>query len=232
MGLAKVLDTGVLIGVTIEKDAHHELCFDYMTDGGTCYVTPTVEKEFGRKEDEIRNRLYKEINNHRVEFDSEVDSSTLSVKAIDWVRNNLLDRKMDSFRFMAKYYQQKREECRIRNVDKLEVTMELEDMEMEVWEDAAKDKGGLESLFTRWQKGIGIYPDVKEGLLVYEGDDKKVCLEAHHIAVCLNHTTEIGTTNPTHFIKQCGDEKVTRKKNILEVTELESICNLAWDGRV
>jgi|AntRauMinimDraft_3_1070383.scaffolds.fasta_scaffold03156_2 predicted nucleic acid-binding protein len=232
MGLAKVLDTGVLLGVTIEKDTHHELCFEYVNDGGTCYVTPTVKQEFGQKENEIRTRLYEEINDHRVEFASEVDSDTLSIGAIDWVRSNLLDRDMDSFRFLAEYYQQKREECRIRNVDKLEVVMELEDMEMEVWEDAAKDKGGLESLYTHWQDGIGDYSDVERDLLIYEGDDDKVCLEAHHIAVCLDHTTEIGTTNRNHFIKQCGDEEETREDNILRVTELEAVRDLAWDGRV
>lgn len=232
MDLAKVLDTGVLLGVTAEKDAHHELCFDYVADGGTCYVTPTVKKEFSRKENEIRTQLYEEINDHRIEFTSEVNSDTLSVGTIDWVRNNLLDRDMNTFRFLAEYYQQKREECRIRNMDKLEVAMELEAMEMEVWEDAAKDKGGLASLYTCWQNEIEKYPDVERNLLIYEGDDDKVCLEAHHIAVCLDQTTEIATTNSAHFIEQCEDEEVPREKNILGVTELEAVRDLAWDGQV
>lgn len=41
-----VLDTGVLLGATIEKDTHHEECIDYLLEIDLCYVTPTVEREF------------------------------------------------------------------------------------------------------------------------------------------------------------------------------------------
>jgi len=233
MGLAKVLDTGVLLGVTIEKDAHHELCYEYVTKGGPCYITPTVDDEFSNKEEEIRGDLHSELTTHRTRFISEVDSDALSPGAIDWVRSNLLDRdEMDSFRYLEAYYQKKRKEARYRRLDKLEVSKDLEDMEMEVWEDAAEDEGGYESLITYWEAGVDEYPEVKRNLLIYEGDDCDVCLEAHHVATCIDDDTELGTTNKKHFIDTVAGEPMSREENILAETDLDSIRNLAWDGSV
>jgi predicted nucleic acid-binding protein len=229
---AKVLDTGVMLGVTIEKDAHHELCLDYVTAGEPCYVSPTVREEYKRKEKRIRQKLNEEIINHRNDFIDEVESDPLTSGAIDWICSELLDRDMDSFRYLHKYYQRKRNESRIQSVSQLEIEADLEDMEMEIWEDAAKDQGGAESFFVDWDRGLENYAGVERNLLIYEGDDPQVCLEAHHIAATLGTPTELGTTNTKHFIEEHEGEESSRENNILTVTALESVHDLAWHGEV
>ncbi|GAA0459684.1 hypothetical protein GCM10008985_15100 [Halococcus dombrowskii] len=228
----KVLDTGVMLGVAIEKDSHHKTCFDYVSDREPCYVPPTVRSEYKDKENEIRSELNQEIVDHRNEFTETVESDPVTSGTIDWICANLLNRDMRSFRCLHKYYQEKRAESRTRSIPQMEIELDLEAMEMEVWEDAAKDRGGAESFFTDWDRGFASYPDVERDLLIHEGDDPQVCLEAHHIATILEEPTEIGTTNPKHFTDAHEGESSSREDNILTVTALSSICDLAWHGEL
>jgi predicted nucleic acid-binding protein len=227
-----VLDTGVLLGATIEKDTHHEECIDYLLEIDLCYVTPTVEREFNTKDEDIRSTLSDEISQHRQDVSTEVDNQTLSPSAIDWIRTNLLNRGLSSYRFLEQYYQNLRREARFSTIDRLQVISDLEEMEFEVWEDQTEEHGGLESLVEYWEKPIPSYPDVEHELLIHEGDDPIVCIEAHHIATEEQYSTELATTNPRHFIRQVDDEPETREENILRVTNLDAVVDRSWDGSV
>ena len=227
-----VLDTGVLLGATIEKDTHHEECIDYLRTKETCYVTPAVEREFDTKDRDIRETLSDEISQHRHDVSSEVDDQTLSPSAIDWIRTNLLNQELNSYRFLDQYYQNLRSEARFSTIDRLQVISDLEEMEFEVWEDETEEYGGLESLVDYWDDPIPSYPDVEHELLICEGDDPIVCIEAHHIATEEQPPTELATANPRHFIRQVGDEPETREANILRVTNLDAVADRSWDGDV
>lgn len=227
-----VLDTGVLLGATIEKDTHHEECIDYLLEKDTCYVTQTVEMEFDVKDEEIRTTLADEISQHRHDVSREVDSQTLSTSSIDWIRSNLLDRELNSYRFLEEYYQNLRDRARFSTIDRLQVVSDLEEMEFEIWEDETKEHGGLKSLVKYWDDPIPSYPDIKRELLIHEGDDPIVCIEAHHIATEKGPPTELATTNPRHFIRQVGDEDETREENILRVTNLAAVVDQSWSGSV
>lgn len=225
-----VLDTGVLLGATIEKDTHHKECINYLLTKRTCYVTPTVEREFDTKDEDIRETLSDEISQHRQDVSVEVENQTLSPSAIDWIRTNLLSQELNSYRFLDQYYENLRDEARFSAIDRLQVISDLEEMEFEVWEDETEEYGGLESLVEYWDRPIPTYPGVKQELLICEGDDPIVCLEAHHIATEKQSQTELATTNPRHFIRQVGDEPETREKNILRVTNLDAVVDRSWDG--
>ena len=227
-----VLDTGVLLGATIEKDTHHEECIDYLLEIDLCYVTPTVKREFDTTDEDIRSTLSDEISQHRQDVSTEVDNQTLSPSAIDWIRTNLLNRELNSYRFLEQYYQNLRREARFSTIDRLQVISDLEEMEFEVWEDQTEEHGGLESLVEYWEAPIPSYPDVEHELLIHEGDDPIVCIEAHHIATEEQSSTELTTTNPRHFIRQVGDEPETREENILRVTNLDAVVDRSWDGSV
>lgn len=227
-----VLDTGVLIGATIEKDTHHEECIDYLLAKELCYVTPTVKREFDTKDEDIRNTLADEISQHRHDVSTEVSNQTLSPSAIDWIRTNLLDRELNSYRFLEQYYQNLRGEARFSTIDRLQVISDLEEMELEVWENETEEYGGLESLVEHWDDPVPSYPDVERELLICEGDDPIVCIEAHHIATEEQPPTELATTNPRHFIRQVGDEPETREENLLRVTNLDAVVDRSWDGNV
>ena len=98
--------------------------------------------------------------------------------------------------------------------------------------DQTKEHGGLESLVEYWEDPIPSYPDVEHELLIHEGDDPIVCIEAHHISTEEQSSTELATTNPRHFIRQVGDEPETREENILRVTDLDAVVDRSWDGSV
>ena len=225
-----ILDTGILLGATIEKDTHHEACLSYLLDHDCCYITPTVEREFHEKSDEIRTRIADEISQHRQDVRNEVDEGILSTGSIDWIQRNLLDRGLSSYRFLNEYYQQLRSEARFSNIDRLQVISDLEEIEFEVWEDESEEHGGLNSLVEYWRDSIPSYPDIRRELLIHEGDDPLVCIEAHHIASEESPQTELATTNPRHFIRQVDDEPETREENILRVTELDAVVDKSWSG--
>jgi len=230
---SSVLDTGVLIGVSVENDTHHHDCIDYVIDKSKCYVTPTVDKEFQRKESEIRTTLSGEIADHRHAVSNEVEQDSISEDVISWIETNLLSRCENAYRCLKTYYADKKDEARIRRIDKLEIISDLEEMEMEVWEDAAERHGGLSELVTYWDDPIPSYRDVERELLICEGDDPVVCVESHHIATTgKSRHTELATTNPVHFVRQVDDEDETRKGNILRVTDLDDVIDLSWGGTV
>ena len=227
-----VLDTGMLLGAIIEKDTHHEECIDYLLGKELCYATPTVEREFESKDEDIRSTLADEISQHRHDVSSEVDNQTLSPSTIDWIRTNLLNRELNSYRFLEQYYQNLRGDARFSTIDRLQVITDLEEMELEVLKDETEEYGGLESLVEYWVDPIPTYPDVERELLIHEGDDPIVCIEAHHIATEEQSSTELATTNPRHFIRQEGDEPETREENIVRVTNLDAVVDRSWDGSV
>lgn len=223
----KVLDTGVLLGMCIEIDQHHTKCIDYVVNDGCekVYITPTVGSEFERKSSEIRQKLSQSIIKHRQKVVKEMNNDQLSRKALGYIRDTVLEGGNRAYRFLYEYYSKKMKN-RV-SVDKLEIVMDLEDMETEVWEDACKEHGGWKSLVSGWTKGINPYPDIENKLLIYEGDDRDVCLEAHHVAADTGKVTELGTTNSKHFIDKKSGESESRKDNILRITELEDVKDLS-----
>ena len=226
-----VLDTGVLLDAGVEKDTHHHECIEYVVEKSECYVTPTVDQEFRKKETEIRSTLSEEIIDHRHAVSREVDQDVISEGVIDWIESNLLDFEKNSFRCLRAYYKNKKDEARFRRIDKLEIISDLEEIESEVWEDAAKSHGGLDELVSKWERPIPGYPDIERELLVCEGDDPVVCIEAHHVATATDGSqTELATTNPVHFVRQVGSEEETRKENILPLTDLYDVIDFSWDG--
>lgn len=227
-----VLDTGVLLGATIEKDTHHEECIDYLLAKESSYVTPTVKQEFDDKDEEVRSELADEISQHRHDVSRKVDNETLTPSAIDWIRTNLLDGDLNSYRFLEEYYQNLRGKARFSNIARLQVISDLEEMELEVWKDEAETHGGLKSLVEYWDDPIPSHPEIKTELLIHEGDDPIVCIEAHHIATKEQPLVELATTNPRHFIRRVGDEPETREENILRVTCLDAIVDRSWDGDI
>lgn len=223
----RVVDTGVLVGVCIEIDQHHELCFDYVVEAdGTVYVTPTVRSEFEDVEPKIREELHREIAQHRQDVIREMSEGKLSRDAIGYIREQLLERKSRAYRFLYEYYSDL-ESSRVQ-VDRLEIELDLEDMEAEVWEDASEEGGGIRALTEHWTREIGSYPDVETELLVNEGPDRDICLEAHHVATEFSDIdTELGTTNPRHFINQVEGEPETRLDNICRCTNLSTVVDLS-----
>lgn len=225
MGRVKVLDTGVLIGITVAQDQHHEDCLNYVADpDADAYATPVVGQEFKDKLDEIRNTLSQEIKQHRKAIIKQFNKSTLNRTDIVQIREDILDTGFDGHRFLFKFYEKIAERGKI---EASKLTNMLSNMATEVHKDGAKEHGGVNSLVSGWSRGIDSYPDVESELLICEGDDPDVCIEAHHVAETVTEGTELGTTNPEHFIRKQDDEEESRRDNILRITSLIDVVDLS-----
>lgn len=225
MGRVKVLDTGVLIGVAVAQDQHHQACLDYVADSGDePYITPTVGDEFEEKLEEIRDQLSREIKQHRSDIIKHVGQTTLDRTDLVKIRENILETDFEAHRFLYEFYEVIAEKG---DISRGELTNMLSNMATEVYYDGAKEYGGVGSLISMWKRDIELDADVEKDLLICEGDDPIVCLEAHHIATTVQENTELGTTNPQHFIRQQCGESESRKENILRVTALDDIVDLS-----
>lgn len=224
-GCVQVLDTGVLVGIVVAHDQHHQKCLDFVLESDeTSYATPTVAYEFRDKLPEVRNTLSREIKRHRQTIVKQIGKKRLNRTDLVRIREQILDTALDAHRFLFEFYDQLVEQGKIKRNDLID---RLSDMATEVHEDAAKEHDGFNSLITPWTKGIDSYTAIEHELLICEGDDPDVCLEAHHVAVTTERNTELGTTNPNHFIKHCDNEPESRKDNILRTTDLANIRNLS-----
>jgi predicted nucleic acid-binding protein len=227
MSLVKVLDTGVLIGVIVSQDQHHAKCIEYVADfDGDAYATPTVGDEFKQKLSEIRGKLRNEILNHRKEIVKQVGKKQLGRTELVKIREKRLDDEWNAHRFLFEFYSKLADEG---GTKRQELTNKLSNMATEVGQDGAKEHGGFNALVDGWPHGVKPYPNVRSNLLIHEGDDPDVCIEAHHVAVTIGGETELGTTNPKHFIRKHESEPESREENILRETNLSHIEDLSMD---
>ncbi|MFB6228164.1 MAG: hypothetical protein ABEH88_06250 [Halobacteriales archaeon] len=65
------------------------------------------------------------------------------------------------------------------------------------------------------------YADIDDELSAIPWDDRRICLDAHDVAVATGHLTELATTNPTDLV----DDGYRRL--ILEHTSIEDVVSLA-----
>lgn len=225
MTLVKVLDTGVLIGIVVSQDQHHSKCLDYVTDfEGDAYATPTVGQEFKKKLTEIRKTLRREILEHRKEVIRQVGNKRLGRTELVNIRENILDEDSNAHRFLFEFYSKLADDGQ---VGRQKLANKLSNMATEVNQDGAKEYGGFKSLVKGWSQGVSSYQNIRRNLLIHEGDDPDVCIEAHHVAVTLGEETELGTTNPKHFIRKHDSEPESREENILRETEISRVVDLS-----
>lgn len=227
MSKVRVLDTGVVIGTTIDKNQHYKNCSKYIQSGNTTYTPPTTDQEYQKRESHIRDTLAEEIRHHREDVINEVDKGTISEGTFKWIRDNLLDPNYRSFTYLYEYYNNKISESRFENILRLQLSYDLDDMSYEVYDDASKDLGGLRSITVPWTSPIPQYPSVESALLL-NGNDRQICIEAHHIALNCSSDVELATTNPKDFIEHRPGEPVSREDNILNCTDIATNEDLSY----
>lgn len=225
-----VIDTGVLIGFTIEQDQHHENCRDYIIDGGhsDVFLPPTANAEFTMIEREIRESISDEVIQHRQSVQNEVNDDRLDRSGLRFIRDDLLDPNelKRVYSFLYKFYTnliQTRVEIYIQ-----EIVSKLSNIETEVWIDRSEDYGGWQSHVSVWIRDIETYPSVQSDLLIHEGDDPQICIEAHHISLQYpENLSKLATTNRRHFYDKKPGELESRKDNIERVTDIDEVIDLS-----
>lgn len=225
-----VIDTGVLIGFTIEQDQHHENCKDYIIDGGhrEVILPPTADSEFSNIEQRIRKSLSSEVSEHRQKVQRVVNDDPLDRSGLRFIRDGLLDSDDSerAYSFLYKFYSRLIKE-RVQ-IYVQEIISKLSNIETEVWVDWSQQYGGWKTHVRVWSKGTGQYPSIESNLLICEGDDPDICLEAHHISTLSpTEPTKIATANRRHFIDAVPGEPESREDNIERVTDLKEVIDLS-----
>jgi len=140
-----------------------------------------------------------------------------------YIQRNLIDDDWDVARFLHDYYD---DLISGFEVDILQLEYDIGDMIAEVGTDPCEEEfGGWRNVVKRWTRGVDPYDRLKSNLLLFEGDDPDVCIEAHHIAIETGLPTELGTADG-HFIDQHEKEPRCRKEDILSKTELDDVVDL------
>lgn len=231
MAESSVLDTSVLIGLSIENDQHHKNCYQHVVNcDGDCWVTPTARSEYEDLAPEIRNQLNDEIIQHRQRVQQEVGGDVLQRDELEWIRDNLIannPRKSKSFTYLYEWYNDlmtQRFEIHLA-----ELIERLSNMETEPLEDAAAEHGGWDRLVQFWNRGSDRYPSVKENLLP-TGNDKEICIEGHHIAVIKGGIVNLASADSDHCGKK-DTESESREENIERTTKLNSVIDLRYPLR-
>ena len=228
MAVESVVDTNVLVAISIELDMHHENCLEYVRDTDCCHVPPVVSHEFAKVESKLRTTLFEDLAEHRLQVEREIESGHITPGKIQEIRRRAIDEDWRSHNHIHAFYDQLEMSAGYDPIYKIELVDQLEMLENEVWQDAAIEHGGLSELVDYWNGSMSRDPTVRSKLLVHEGDDVDVCLEAHYIAKKTpDCTTELGTANPRHFVYQVSGEPESREDNICRVTAIDSIENLS-----
>jgi predicted nucleic acid-binding protein len=225
-----VIDTNALIAYTIEQDQHHRNCRQYILNGdhNHVYLPPTAHDEFKRLEPKIRQYLKDEVYEHRQKVTAEVKSGNHDSYALKHIRNEILDESdcERAYPFLYRWYTvliQKRTDVR-----KNELIKGLSNIETEIQIDASKTDGGWQSHVSIWSQQIPPYSSLKSSLLISEGDDPQICVEAHHIAgQNSGKATILATTNPKHFFDHVEGEKESRRDNIVSNTDVAEVKDLS-----
>lgn len=229
MGHIKILDTGVLIGIIVEQDQHHQDCIDYVDDSDSdAYTTPVVRDEFQKKIRDIQRKLTQQILKHRRNVLKHTQEGQLDRTDLVKIKENVLNTDSEAHRFLYDFYDVVADRVIERGpIERRELANKLSNMSTEVGCDGAREYGGFDSLVSCLEIAVDSYPTVESQLLICEGDDPDVCIEAHHVAETVSEDTELGTTNPRHFTRKHDNEPESRKENILHATSLVGIEDLS-----
>lgn len=234
MSRVRTVDTNVLIGLVIKRHIHHQNSFEYVVDApDRVYAPPKAEEEFLDRVDEIRRQFRQDVMEHQTEVETAFADwgGKLGAEQIKYARSGLLNEDMEAYGFLDAYYENLLN-SRPVNVDPLQLEYDLQDIYMELGEDACArrlDGDGWRDVVTSWTRETGQHDDLQARLLIYEGDDPIICVQAHHIATVMDDErdveTELGTADGD-FIDHKDGEPRARCDDILAETALSHIEDL------
>lgn len=225
MTAVRVIDTNVAIGLVLKCHTHHERSWEYVVEqDGTVYLSPTAKAEFDDLKSGIETELRQQLSKHQAIVDGKYGhKDTLSRSDLEHIRDRIVDYDDDVAQFLRSYYDDLIQDQ--FSVDPLQIEYDVGDFISEVGKDPCTDLGGWRQVISMWTKGVDPYPTIKRNLLIYEGDDPDVCIDAHHIATEMRGHTELGSADG-HFIDTHDGEPRSRKADILDKTALDDVVDL------
>ncbi len=217
MADASFLDTGVVLGFCFRDDSHHHRCRQYL-DGHDfeLFISDHVESEYLNREpslaQEIADGIFDHIDRLRdSEFEGQLDSMDTSR-----IRQNLIAGHNAAGTTLHAFYRDE-----VPNYIQFdELTERLRDLARDIEQNAVENRDDLMQQVEVWEREDE-YSEIDDGLSAIPWDDRRICLDAHDVAVVTGHLTELATTNPTDLVDNGFREL------ILDQTSLEDVVSLA-----
>lgn len=217
MSDASFLDTGVVLGFCFRDDSHHRRCRTYLEDHDfALFVSNHVVSEYLNREpslaEEIADGIFNHINRLRgSEFEGQLDSMDTSR-----IRQDLIAGHNAAGRTLHTFY---REE--VPNFIQFDdLTERLRSLARDIEQNAIQNRDSLMQQVDVWERDED-YSEINDRLSDIPWDDRRICLDAHDVAVVTGHLTELATTNPTDLVDDGYREL------ILDCTSLEDVVSLA-----
>ncbi|WP_158854005.1 hypothetical protein [Halorhabdus sp. CUG00001] len=214
---ASFLDTGVILGFCFRDDSHHYRCRQYLDNHDfAVFVSDHVVSEYLHREpdlaEEIADGIFDHINRLRdSDFEGQLDSMDTSQ-----IRQQLIAGNNAAGTTLHSFYQEE-----VPNFIQLDDMIgRLRNLARDIEQTAIENRESLMEQADVWQRTED-YTDINDGLSEIPWDDRRICLDAHDVAVVTDHRTELATTNPTDLVDN------GYRQLILERTSLEDVVSLA-----
>jgi len=227
----RVIDTNVAIGLTLKRHTHHEKSWEYIVEqSGTVYLPPTAGDEFDDLKPDIEGKMQNQLSKHQGEALAKYGGKEkLTRDDLRDIKQNFIDDSWDVAKYLRKYYDKLISDFEVKPE---RIEFDLGDMVNGVGDDPCSEYGGWQNVVDRWTRGVDPYPTLKSNLLIYEGDDPDICVEAHHIATIQGGETELGSADGDFLDhKENEDEPRPRRDDIIDQTALCDVIDLRPDDR-
>lgn len=233
----RVIDTNVAIGLTIKRHDLHEKSWEYTVEqSATVYLPPTAGDEFDNLKPDIEGEIQNQLSKHQGEALAKYgDKENLIRDDLCDLKQNFIDDGWDIAEFLRTYY-----DCLIKDfrVKPERIEFDLGNIINGVGDDPCSEYGGWRNVVDKWTRGVDSYPNLKSNLLIYEGDDPDICVEAHHIATTQDGRTELGSADGDFLdhkkIEDDEDddeyEPRPRRDDIIDQTALCDVIDLRPDN--
>lgn len=210
------LDTGVVLAYCFKDDKHHMKCRSYVVDHDhEKYISDHVEQEYIRKEPTLAERHADGIFDHisrlrKSDYEGQLDSMDLSQ-----IRQNLIRGGNPSARTLHEFYSDGPQFILVDDlIDR------LRDLARDIEQNALENRKELMAETETWTREVS-YPDIDGKLSVIHEEDRRICLDAHDLAVSKREDAELATTNPKDLVRD------GHRELILDATDLQDVISLA-----
>lgn len=214
------LDKGIILGYCFYTDTHHVRCRDYIeSTGADLYATKQVEDIFQKAKEHIIKKHRRAIIDF-IRWINQEYSGTLSSEDIAEIQDQIDRGENPTWRYLLDYFQDKSgEDVYLVSNNLRQILRDLEQL-------AEERNKELQPKILGWIRFTS-YPELKENLIALHEQDEEdywIAVDAHDLALNVDGTTELATTNPSDF----GDDVV--REQILTHTAIDNI-NLIFVSR-
>lgn len=214
---ASFLDTGVVLGFCFRDDTHHHRCRQYLESHDfELFISDHVKSEYLNREPSLAEEIADGVLTHIKQLRDSEYQGQLDSMDTSRIRQNLIQKDNTAGTTLHAFYRNE-----LPNFIQLDDMIDrLRNLARDIEQNAVENRSELMQQVQVWERDED-YADIDENLTDIPWDDRRICLDAHDVAILTDYLTELATTNPTDLVDDGYREL------ILEETALQDVVSLA-----